>query len=775
MKRSFKIAILTFVISLLTVITVFAKTEPKLSIDMCGLSLRDNVCIKYAVSSDSSASTTLLVWDAPATEYTYGSHTIELESVGTEKKDGISYKIYDYCELSVRDMTKDVYVRAYTRIGDEEYYSDVVKYSILKYAYNKLGKTGTATSDEKLLQLISDMLRYGASAQNYAEYQTDRLPTDSFYEIDVIGGVMADLCNYGLYLEGEHVTFTAMSDDESGESFLYWLDSDGNEVSDSEECTITVGKKNDIYTAVYGEAEDVTMYNVVFKDSDLSVLYTQSVKEGRACTIPNAPEKEGYIFFGWYSDSECQTEFDFNTKITSDITLYAKWVADTFVKKNIYSDSLYKIGFGVTRVDESKARLDAKDSSVTGVRCIIFPVEYGKTYEMHFPDVMQRLIVLSLDSDPRNLSVGESKEGSIIRWVDGQPTSADLTGLLYTPKKDGEFLAIYTGWSENTPVTIYENTILAEYDVPEAWYTPADVGDFLGNTDSFANYSWSSEDIIENLYEPLREIYPEYIKRENIGKDQSGNYDMFCYIFAPENFEQSVFLSAGMHANEEEGYFALAHFLAEVANEDGTNAELHYLREKVRFIVIPVINVWGTHGTHSLSDANWAIRYNSTGTDLNRDFRDKTQKETQNVLSVLDKYGDSISYGIDFHTTPNDNGSDLFFNFPISASNAGVNFKTTNHIYHRMLEEGMISANRPILVPSDSAYGNIAAIDGNYVNPRTLQGVLLSEYNISPITVEYMNFTSGTSYSKGSAEGLSFAVEIFGNFIIQNALFFESK
>lgn len=679
----------------------FANNEPKLSIDMCNLSLRDNICVKYAVSSNSEAKTTLLVWDSPVTEYVYGSHTKELDSVDRQEIDGEIYQIYDYCDISAREMTKYVYARAYTKIGTNEYYSEVVKYSILKYAYNKLGKTGTATTDEKLKQLLTDILRYGASTQNYMNYQTDRLPTEEFYEINVKGGTMSDLCDNGLYLESESVTFTALDKNENGDNFLCWVDDTGKKISDSAICTIRAGARNTTYTALYGEA------------------------------------------------------------------------VDPFVKKNIYSESLYKIGLGVSRIDSSTASIESKDPAVTGVRCIVFPVEYGKTYEMHFPEEMQRLIVLSAESDPRNLAIGESKVSNIVRWVDGQPTSADLAGLLYTPKKNGEYLVIYTGWKENTPVTIIENTILAQEDTLEAWYMPSNVGDFLGNADSFADYRWSSESILENLYEPLREKYPEYITRENIGKDQSGQYDMFAYIFEPENYEQSVFLSAGMHANEEDVYFGLAHFLQEVANEDGTNPELHYLRENVRFIVIPVINVWGTHGTHNLNDANWAIRYNSTGTDLNRDFRDKTQQETKNVLSVLDKYGDSISFGIDFHTTPNDNGSDLFFNFPVSTDNACVNFKTTNHIYHRMQNEGMISTNRPLLVPSDSAYGNIAAIDGNYVNPRTLQGVLLAEYDISPITVEYMNFTSGTSFVKGSAKGLSMATEIIGNFIIQNALFYS--
>lgn len=43
-------------------------------------------------------------------------------------------------------------------------------------------------------------------------------------------------------------------------------------------------------------------------------------------TEPVVPEKTGYDFEGWYTDSVFANAFDFDTEITEDITLYAKWV-----------------------------------------------------------------------------------------------------------------------------------------------------------------------------------------------------------------------------------------------------------------------------------------------------------------------------------------------------------------------------------------------------------------------------------------------------------------
>ena len=63
---------------------------------------------------------------------------------------------------------------------------------------------------------------------------------------------------------------------------------------------------------------------VTFNPDNGEPAFTQDVEyEGKA-TEPAAPEKTGYTFDGWYLD-EAEEPFDFDTIITSDITLTAKW------------------------------------------------------------------------------------------------------------------------------------------------------------------------------------------------------------------------------------------------------------------------------------------------------------------------------------------------------------------------------------------------------------------------------------------------------------------
>ena len=66
-------------------------------------------------------------------------------------------------------------------------------------------------------------------------------------------------------------------------------------------------------------------YTVTFESNGGSNTEAQKVTEKTCAKEPAVPEKEGYIFDGWYADKELTNKFDFASKITKNITLYAKW------------------------------------------------------------------------------------------------------------------------------------------------------------------------------------------------------------------------------------------------------------------------------------------------------------------------------------------------------------------------------------------------------------------------------------------------------------------
>ena len=70
---------------------------------------------------------------------------------------------------------------------------------------------------------------------------------------------------------------------------------------------------------------NINKYTVTFNtDGGTPVPPAQEVEYGLTATEPAAPEKTGYTFDGWYL-GEAEEPFSFDTAITSDITLTAKW------------------------------------------------------------------------------------------------------------------------------------------------------------------------------------------------------------------------------------------------------------------------------------------------------------------------------------------------------------------------------------------------------------------------------------------------------------------
>lgn len=64
---------------------------------------------------------------------------------------------------------------------------------------------------------------------------------------------------------------------------------------------------------------------VKFVDGSDTEYKCVTVKKSSIVNEPKSPEKQGYTFAGWYVDELCTTKYDFNSKVTENIILYAKW------------------------------------------------------------------------------------------------------------------------------------------------------------------------------------------------------------------------------------------------------------------------------------------------------------------------------------------------------------------------------------------------------------------------------------------------------------------
>ena len=89
----------------------------------------------------------------------------------------------------------------------------------------------------------------------------------------------------------------------------------------------TVFEKSDSTYRLYAYwvASDDTSNHIVTFDSN-GGSNVQTKVTSYSITEPDEPTRDGYIFAGWYSDTEFTTKYVFNTYVTSNMTLYAKWI-----------------------------------------------------------------------------------------------------------------------------------------------------------------------------------------------------------------------------------------------------------------------------------------------------------------------------------------------------------------------------------------------------------------------------------------------------------------
>ena len=65
----------------------------------------------------------------------------------------------------------------------------------------------------------------------------------------------------------------------------------------------------------------INQYDVTIKTGTGNII-NEKVNHGDILSIPSTPTNFGYKFLGWYSNNE---KFNFDTKITSDLVIEAKW------------------------------------------------------------------------------------------------------------------------------------------------------------------------------------------------------------------------------------------------------------------------------------------------------------------------------------------------------------------------------------------------------------------------------------------------------------------
>lgn len=137
--------------------------------------------------------------------------------------------------------------------------------------------------------------------------------------------------------------------------------------------------------------------------SEDEVYETQTFTLGEWLEEPDAPQRESYVFDGWYTDAAGENKFSFNSRCEEDIKLYAGW-RKVYVFEAEYTDLEGRQGNGYSG-NTSGTGLIGKDPGDAGasngyyVSCLYYDGAY-LTYEIQSDrEVSDVTIVLSLSAE----------------------------------------------------------------------------------------------------------------------------------------------------------------------------------------------------------------------------------------------------------------------------------------------------------------------------------------------------------------------------------------
>ena len=112
---------------------------------------------------------------------------------------------------------------------------------------------------------------------------------------------------------------------------------------------------------------DGTPVTVIYKYGELGGTYaTQIVQAGEKAIEPDVPSRQGYRFTDWYLDD---TKYDFNTAVTEDMTLTARWkdiekpTGEIIIGTDKWQEFLNELTSGLFFKNTQEVTINAADNS----------------------------------------------------------------------------------------------------------------------------------------------------------------------------------------------------------------------------------------------------------------------------------------------------------------------------------------------------------------------------------------------------------------------------
>lgn len=186
----------------------------------------------------------------------------------------------------------------------------------------------------------------------------------------------------------------------------------------------------------------------------------------------------------------------------------------------------------------------------------------------------------------------------------------DVNGNVLPVNETGNHEEIYLSSSTLNRLKANVGLDVAGFDIVKE-FAPFDV-DYATETGTPSTLNIPQDDFYSLFYDDYVGAHGDLmVTKKNLGKEQSGEYDIWCYDFIPYKAKAKVLLSSALHPFELPASFGLALWIKNYMTS--TDAVFEYLRENVQLSVIPIANPYGFN-------QNPKILRNVNGVNINRNY-----------------------------------------------------------------------------------------------------------------------------------------------------------
>ncbi len=269
--------------------------------------------------------------------------------------------------------------------------------------------------EENAVVLVKGIKLAGEKAKNYAISQDEVEATVGKGEIITVSAeaVNGSVSGTGAYVKGSSVTLKAEPDKRY--RFDAWYDGE-KKLSSKTSYTFTA-TENVTVTAKFNKKSSgggsSTYYIIDFVTNGGSHVEHQRLKFGAAAVKPKDPTRDGYIFAGWFTDSELKNKYDFSNKVYNDFKLYAAWNEDLTNRQIILAiDKKSAIVFGKVKTNDV-APIIVKERTMLPARFVAenlgADVEWDNDKRQVIITKDDTRIVITIDSDIATVNGKEVK------------------------------------------------------------------------------------------------------------------------------------------------------------------------------------------------------------------------------------------------------------------------------------------------------------------------------------------------------------------------------